>query len=215
MASYQLTVNFSPEDVKLIRGAGQQVMIIRQAGPELDTPPVVWLAFDPFGSNSIEWDEAFGLYAGTAEFEDGAKVYQLSALDSAAAGKPYVFQNGVIGDGGGAQEPARRFAGAPDAYQIANYTDGGPYVFGLTQRASVGGKAFASCLNAVMVLKNERVLFRPQTTLWVCLGSGFPSGSIAASFGGPLLGSVLGKPLKLSYTGPGALTVQYGGGVFS
>ena len=81
---YTLTLNVEPKDLEVINGASQKIALAKPVGNS--AVDVIWLAFDPFESNSVQWSEEYWIYASTASVgKNGEKITKLSEVQPGPA----------------------------------------------------------------------------------------------------------------------------------
>ncbi|WP_269583055.1 hypothetical protein [Roseibium sp. Sym1] len=194
MTSYQLQLNIDMETLRYIKAAQQRITLARTVSSS--EPSVVWLTFDPFAANMIEWAEDFWLYASNTQMTSGASILKLSELTPGPAldAGYYPFTAAAV---------FNQFVGSSDipqgSFAINNDMPPSSYpalTFGLSQTANVNGQVTErKVISAQMVLANQTLLLTPTTRVYVWLQSQFTSGTA--------IGKIIGK-----YT-----VATFGGGV--
>ena len=76
MPAYTLTMLIDSHDLTYIKGAGQRITLAKPVSVE--SPNVIWLSIDPFGSTEVAWEEQYGIYASTTAVQDGARITKMS-----------------------------------------------------------------------------------------------------------------------------------------
>lgn len=175
MATFNLNLDIDSQSLQLIRAAQLRIMLAKPVGG--GSPNVIWQSFDPFASNSVTWDEEFGLYASDTQLQNGATIRKMTAQEPAAEASYYTFTSGATFEGPyvdprvGAGQYAAQNSMPNSSYPVLT--------FGLTQAANVNGTAVAgNPLNAVLVLPNNFVTFTPITTVYVWLESNQASSTV-------------------------------------
>ncbi|MBL8300452.1 MAG: hypothetical protein JNN30_19110 [Rhodanobacteraceae bacterium] len=182
MPRYELNLQIDSQSVAMLRAAGQRITIGRSVNG--GSPNLAWLAFNPFISNTISWEEAYGLYASTVNLVNGASIYPLSAVEPPAReasiypflpsmyfGNP--MQGGVPAGSYGIQNTA-----PPSSFQMLT--------FGLTQAAVVNGAGTPfQATSAIQLLPQMSAVLTPSSTIYVWLQSMFGSGTFIGNLSGP------------------------------
>lgn len=174
MTNYTLNLNIDPETLRYVKAAQQRITLARTVSSS--EPSVVWLTFDPFAANSIEWDEDFWLYASNTQLSAGASILKLSELTPGPAtdGGYYPFT---------AAATFNQFVKSSDiplgSFAINNDMPPSSYpalTFGLSQNAQVNGQAtLRKVISAQMTLANQTLLLTPSTKVYVWLQSQYSS----------------------------------------
>ncbi len=176
MTTFNLNLDIDAQSLPLIRSAQLRIMLAKPVGGS-GPLNVIWQSFDPFGSNTVTWDEEFGLYASDTKAENGATIRKMSAQEPAVDENYYSFTAGATFEG-----PFRDPRVGPGQYAAQNSMPNVSYdslTFGLTQAANVNGKPVpGNPLNAVTVLPNNFVTFTPITTVFVWLESNQSSATV-------------------------------------
>jgi hypothetical protein len=174
---FSLSLNIDSQSLNYIKAAPQNIVIAKPVASS--NPNVAWLSFDPFGSNTVTWDESYGIYASTTQFQNGATINKMSEA-------PYPAQDGTLYT----LTPSAVFTGPstsgnpPPAgtFEVINNMPPSQYpalTFGLEQKATVNGSAQqATPLNAQVVLATQTAMFTPLTTVFVWLQANLSSGTM-------------------------------------
>jgi hypothetical protein len=128
---------------------------------------VAWLAFSPFESNTITWQDSYYIFASTASLKVGSSVTVNSeTLSPVQTNITYILSNGTFTIGPSVSDTA---------FYAANQ-QGNEMKLGLAQKATVNGTTVNSPLNAIPVLFNECVQFTPQESIYIFLSSANANG---------------------------------------
>ena len=180
MASYNLNVAFTDEQLRILHIAGSNVVVAKPTGGS--TPNVAWQVFKPLQANTLSWKEEYGIYASTSSIQNGATLNQLSSVPvGAAMNKLYTMEENATISG-----PAT--GGAPDSFALANKYRSKEYMtVGLYQNASVNGtEIMGNALSAVPVLLASTAVMTPYTTVYVWLQSQVVSNTVVTTVTSPM-----------------------------
>ncbi len=183
MLQFSLSLSFEERDLQNIEDTDSKVVIAKPS--ESDDPNVAWLTFDPFPSNQVVWEEKYGIYASTAEIQNGAQLTQLASTGvPAAPDKIYTLL------------PAAYFSppegvGSKNAFTAINAFDNLPapanLTFGLYQDANVNGvDILGNAVSAAPVLFNSTAIMTPYTTVFVWIQSQIASNTVCTIVTSPL-----------------------------
>lgn len=179
MSSYELDIQFTASDTQQINNNKQKLTIVKEVGGTSGSM-VVWLAISPYQSNTITWDENYGVYASTSLVEAGATIVKTSFVNPASSGVTYPFENGAF-------DAAKGDLTDPNSYGIENDTTG-VLTFGLAQSVTANGTPFdTNPLNAVSVLTSESAIFTPIEKLQVFLHAVYNNGVVISDVDSPAL----------------------------
>jgi hypothetical protein len=133
---------------------------------------VAWIALEPTGSDTIAWEETYGLYAATSALATGRVIGITAALPRTIDRAVYPFVDGSFG------------AAVPDEHVPPGHRDvrnQAPVAvaFGLLQTAIVNGRPYTSPVNAVTVPADGTADFTGLTALSIWQQTGIESGSIS------------------------------------
>jgi hypothetical protein len=182
MAQYELTLQFSTQDIMTILETGQKVTLIKSVGATGGTTSdVAWVAFNPFESNSVTWMDEYGIYASTVQVINGAQVNKISDIE-AAEEEAVTFQ-----DSGIFSAPVQDSSLTSGQYKAINQYDTlSLLTFGMEQGVAVNGQSQpAQPINAVSVPKTDNVVFTPFEKVIAFLAAGIDSSSIVAQITSP------------------------------
>jgi hypothetical protein len=184
MSNYTLDLAIDSASLQIIKAAQLKITISKPVGPS--SPNVIWLVFDPFQGNKVEWQEEYRLYASpTPTTQNGAVISRLSETDNPVNDAVYysfissaTFSGPFTGSG----------APGTGSYKVVNNMPNTSYpalTFGLEQKASINGNGInPSPLNAAVVLAALNATFTPLTIVYVWLQAQFTSGSIITEVNG-------------------------------
>ncbi|PKR54099.1 hypothetical protein [Thalassospira marina] len=208
---FTLTLNIDPKDLDVINGAQQKVALAKPVGNSAAN--VIWVAFDPFESNTIQWSEEYWIYASTASTGvNGEKITKLSEVQPGPAmtGSVYTFgQTATFG------EPVKNPAIGSGTFAAQNdmpYDKYPSLTFGLSQTAMVNQKIQdRKPISATSVLATQQIQATPFTHVYIWLEGHFESSTIVtdvtgkqsvAKFGGSV------TEIEMSYDGKSGLFHQ-------
>lgn len=176
--NFQLTLNINPDDLNVINAAQQKIALAKPAQNQgID---VIWLAFDAFESNTVQWEEDYWLYASnTATSDNGAVISKLSEVQPGPAvdGSIYSFTNNATFD---APVPSTSVAsGTFSADNNMSYDKYKYLTFGLSQSAMVNQRLEdRKPLSATSVLATQNIQITPYTYVYIWLESHFETSTI-------------------------------------
>jgi hypothetical protein len=172
MSKYELTIQLATDDVHQINGVNQKVIIVKEVGGTSGSQ-VAWVSFSPFETNVVQWEEEYGIYASSIEVQESATIIKTSAVNPATSGVFYPFETGAFG--------APTGDAGENNYGIENkYSQ--QFTFGMAQSVTANGSKFnASPLNAVQVLSQQKVQFKPIEKVQLFLQGNYNNGVIIAS----------------------------------
>lgn len=192
MPRYQLNLQIDSQSLSMLRAAGQRITIGRSVNG--GSPNVAWIVFNPLMSNTITWEEAYGLYASTVNLANGASIYAMAAVEPPgreAWTYPFLpsmyFGNPVQG------------GPPPGSYGIQNTAPMSQFpmlTFGLTQAAVVNGTGTPpQVVSATPLLSQMSAVLTPSTTIYVWLQSMFGSSTFISNLSGPTTRVTFGGPV--------------------
>jgi hypothetical protein len=214
---YQLSMTIDAKSLQTINSAGLSVIVAKPNGGGL--PNVAWVAFRPLTSNTMTWEEEYGIYASTAQVQGGAQLTQLTSTGvPAALGQLYTLSaNGFF--------TGPTPGGTPDGYTALNdWTQNPAMTFGLYQNASVNGTSILnSAVSASSVPAKLSAAMTPYTTVYVWLQGNTASSSVLTTVSstqtkvtfspGSSTAALVWDPVNgqfdLSQPGKGAVVQQY------
>lgn len=158
-----LTIEIAAADLQTIVTAALQVVVLRQSSAGRQ---VVWLAFSPFQSNVLTWDDTCSLYAATGTLTPGTVIVP-AALVAATAQLEYPFSGGAF------QTPQKNPDLPPGTYQVLNAPgNASALVFGTAQTPNLNGQTVSFCpVEAATVPVGFAGMFTPVNELTVMLRS--------------------------------------------
>jgi hypothetical protein len=161
-SSKKLEIHFSSNDLRVVRSAGESIVVARRiVGVDAAYP---WVAWEPFESNVVSWIDAWGLYAADPDVPAATFAATGHAVD---AGYSYALS------------PDRTFvrgdAVAPGSFELVNDVPWSAHralLFGLTQDANVNGALVpAARIDRVTVPAAQLATIVPASSLSVWLES--------------------------------------------
>ncbi len=174
---FQLDMSIDTQDLRTLKAAGMRIVLAKPVGSS--SPNVVWISFDPFEGNVVNWTEEYGLYASNSQLISGASIVKISSAPFPAQdGKYYSFRSDATfyGPNTGGDIPSL------GSFRVFNEMPSTQYpslLFGLMQSARVNGKtAEFRPLNANVVPSGTNATFTPLTTVHVWLQSNLVSGTV-------------------------------------
>lgn len=197
MPSYQLQINIDPSHVEQIVKAGQQVVMMKQVTG--NGTPLAWLAFSPYQSNTVNWQDQYAVFASQSQIQSGATISQLASRN-ATQRTAYGFDNNIFN-----VAPARSVL-TSGMYETINQSDH-TLTFGLAQAATLNGTDVGSnALFAGSLLPGQWLDMTPYETVSVflynntksamCLGT-VMGPSLAVTFGGATTSQTISFDYKL------------------
>ena len=179
--TFELDLAFTTDQLHTIFMTGSNVIVAKPSGG--GSPNVAWQVFKPMAANSLAWEENYGVYASTAQVQNGARLTQLSATGIPAAMETtYTLQaDGAI------STPAA--GGSANSFTLTNaYAAGQGYMtVGLYQDATVNGTQIAgNAVSAAPVLYQSTATMTPFTTVYIWLASQVVSNSVVTLVTSPM-----------------------------
>ncbi|OJJ20591.1 hypothetical protein BKI52_19245 [marine bacterium AO1-C] len=174
--NYELDIIIGDEELPILRAAGLNITIAKPVG---DQPPsAIWLTFDPFEANKVQWVENYGIYASNqSNMGHGTVISKISDVFPATDGTNYTFDSSAtfnVAKSG--QKPGKGVFAVENQMPYAQYP---ALTFGLEQKATVQGKNIdPSPINAAIVPANFDVTFQPIVTVFVWLQAKFTQGTV-------------------------------------
>lgn len=201
---FSLTLNVEPNDLDVINGAQQKIALAKPVGNS--SVDVIWLAFDPFESNTIQWSEEYWIYASTASVgKNGEKITKLSEVQPGPAmdGSVYSFSNNAtFGDPVKSDKVA---SGTFAAKNDMSYTKYPALTFGLSQSAQINQKIQErKPLSASSVLATQNIQITPFTLVYIWLEGHFESSTIITDVTGTKATAKFGggvNEIEMTYDG--------------
>lgn len=198
MPTFTLQVNIDPSWVSQIVQAQQNLIVTKQSAAQ-GGQTVAWLAFSPYQSNTISWQDTYYVYTSQTLLQAGATITQLASTQ-AAPQTAYSFQSNVFT----VATPYSQLSASQ--YEIINQS-GQPLVFGLAQGATLNGNALSSSpIFAATVLNNQWLDMTPLDTVSV-----FLQGNVNSAM---CLGTVTGKSCQVNFgNGVSSQTINFNSGL--
>lgn len=180
MEPYELLVSFTNDQLETLYATGTNVIVAKPSGGT--APNVAWQVFRPLQSNSLSWQENYGIYASTSEVVNGAELTQLSST-----GIPAVIEKKYVLEPSGAISGPYS-GGSPNAFSMENNYSVKDYVtIGLYQDANVNGtEIIGNALSAAPVLLRSTAVMTPFTTVYIWLQSQVKSNSVVTDVTSPM-----------------------------
>lgn len=181
--TYSLSLAFSNEDLQRIYASGSNVVIAKPAGGS--TPNVAWLVVRPLPSNTITWQEQYGIYMSNTEIINGATLVQSASTSSNASPdtmytmEPSGTISGPVTSGGtqGAFSIQNEYNNLPKGYLTT----------GLFQSANVDGTlATGNAVSAATCLYNSTAVMTPYTTVYLWIASSVVSNTVVTHITSPM-----------------------------
>ena len=186
MATYQLNINFTNDQLQAIEDTASSVIIAKP--PSNGGSIVAWQSFSPLQNNTVTWDEEFGIYVSNSQVVNGANLDQLSSVPiGAAMDKLYTLQDSGIITGPDA-------GGEANSFSLLNQYSKQPYItVGLYQDATVNGTdIIGNAISAAPELLASTAVITPYTTVYVWLQSNVSSNSVVTTVTSPMSSSTFG-----------------------
>lgn len=208
---FTLNLNIEPADLDVIGGAQQKIALSKPVSNA--TVSVIWLAFDPFESNTIEWAENYWIYASNVITDrSGATITKLSEVDPGPAmdGSVYTFNNHAVFSEAvkDPDVPKGTFA----ATNNMGYDKYPALTFGLSQSAQINQKLEdRNPLSASSVLATQNIQITPFTHVYIWLEGHFESSTIITNVTGKRSVAEFGggtNEIEMTYDGKSGLFHQ-------
>jgi hypothetical protein len=184
MPTYSLQINIDPADLARILEAGQEIAISKQTTGS-DTP-LIWVAFSPFQSNTVTWQDQYAVYASQTLTQSVTMITELTTMN-AEPQTAYLFDNNTF------TVATDRSVLSAGQFKMINQTSD-THTFGLSQAASVNGHDLGlSPLFAETLLPQEWLELTPFETVSVFLYKKTESAMC--------LGTVMGPALQVTFDG--------------
>ncbi|WP_339780254.1 hypothetical protein [uncultured Thalassospira sp.] len=177
---FSLTLNVNPADLNIINGAQQKIALAKPVGNAAVS--VIWVAFDPFESNTIQWSEEYWIYASTAAIgKNGEKITKLSEVQPGPAMGGSIYTFNQTATFGAPIQNTNVDAGSFAAKNEMPYDKYPCLTFGLSQSAQVNQKLEErKPLSANSVLANQHIRITPYTDVYIWLEGHFESSTIVS-----------------------------------
>lgn len=177
--TFTLQTFFQQEDLNRFYATGTNVVVAKPAASG-GAPNVAWIVYRPLLSNSISWEENYGIYASNSDIIGGAVLSQISTVPSPAPiGKLYTFSPiGVFSSPGpGGQDPA--------GFTVVNSYNNLPkgyLTMGLYQDANVDGQLLqGNAVSAAPVIYNSTAVIIPYTIVYIWTQSQVKSNTVVTT----------------------------------
>ncbi len=180
MPRYTLNLQIDSQSLSMLYAAGQRITLGQPANN--GTPNLAWIVFNPLQSNTVNWEDQYGLYASTSTLMPGANLVMMSAVPPPAQdASVYTFQPSMFFG------PPTRGGVPSGTYGIQNSAQSfQPLAFGLTQAVEVNGAAMPSRpTSATAMLSNMMSTFTPSPTIYVWLQSVYGSSTFIGNLNAP------------------------------
>lgn len=154
-------------DLAGITAVKENIVLIKQVDNQ---EAFSWLSFPPLENNRVTWDENYSVYA---TWQQDSTVTNISVSTETAANPQQNYN--LTSDGFSEPTPASICS---NCYEATNLNTAVPNIFfGLMQAATVNGTEVKnSAINAQLIPRNQRAIFKPLTSLTIFLASGVPAG---------------------------------------
>jgi hypothetical protein len=198
MTSFTLVVIFTAGDTQSINAAGLKVTLVKGPHPSPTDSTPLWLQFAPFETNTLTWEDTYGVYASPDPVQQETPITASSTLFAAQSGVVYPFANNVFGDAEGSIDPA--------FYAVYNLS-GETLTFGLLQQAVINDHTMAPTpVNAVSYPYESVASFTPTDTISVFLHKEVETSTI--------ISTTEGQALTLDMAANTTQTIYYDGSQF-
>ena len=213
MENFKLSIQFDPFGLHTLHSTGQKVILVREFMYS-DENLVVWIAFDPFQYNTLQWSDEYSIYASTVPIQAGKIVYMATSM-AANPGSIYIYNQT------GFTEQTNKLA--PDQFGIENNDSTiNLLTVGLAQRIDINdGVQTVRPQNATYVPYSQKGIFQPLDRLLVFNASQLSDGSIFSSdiltiaeaqlemVPIPLSGIVVSKAMLVDFSTDPSQTIHY------
>ena len=175
---FTLSLNIDSKDLEVINGAKQKIALAKPVNNS--SVVVIWVAFDAFESNTIQWQEDYWLYASTASVSvPGTVITKLSEVQPgpAVGGSVYPFSNNATFGA-----PVKSVDVPKDTFSATNNMSYAKYpclTYGLSQSAQINQEIqHRRPISASSVLATQSIQITPFTIVYVWLEGHFQSSTI-------------------------------------
>lgn len=180
MSTFNLNVAFTNAQLETLYATGTNVIVAKPTdGGEAN---VAWQVFKPLQTNTLGWEEQYGIYASTSRVVNGATLSQLSSVPiPAAMNKLYTLE-----PSGAISGPAT--GGRSNAFALNNKYEVQDFMtVGLYQNATVNGTdIIGNATSAAPVLLQSTAYMTPFTTVYIWLQSQVKSNSVVTDVTSPM-----------------------------
>lgn len=201
---FTLALNFESSDLNVINGAMQKIALAKPVSNS--TVEVIWLTFNAFESNTIQWSEKYWLYASTASLnKPGTLITKLSEVQPgpSVGGLIYPFNENATFDSpiSSSNVPIDTFSATNNmSYEQQSYL-----TFGLSQTAQINeGVEERKPLSATSVLATQTIQITPFTTVYIWLEGHAESSTIITNVQGKRSAAIFGggiNEIEMTYDG--------------
>jgi hypothetical protein len=190
MANYTLNIAFTAEQLKALDASGFSIVL---AKPVSDwSSKIVWLVFKPLASNTVKWNDDYGVYFSNDVLKPGA-VIRKTRSQRASRGNNYALTpDGSIMES----------QGYSDTYVLANNSmqrmvAGGLWLDGMVNGSNEDNRI----LSVENIYEGNSQTIRPPKTVSIWLQSQVSAGTVFESAVGPVT--------ELNFTGSNTISVKY------
>lgn len=177
---FTLNTNFTNEQLSILYATGNNVVVAHPLDGSI--PNVAWQVYRPLQSNSITWDESYGIYASTTPIQNGARLTPFSkSPNPSVESKLYTLEpSGVIS---GPED-----GGFPNAYSLLNEYSSQPYITaGLYQNAVINGlQVDGNSISASPTILKSTAAMVPSNDIYIWLQSQVVSNTIVTVVTSPM-----------------------------
>ncbi|HET9627680.1 MAG TPA: hypothetical protein VFP84_40260 [Kofleriaceae bacterium] len=188
MPTFTLKTDFTQDDLTRFLASGSNVVVAKpNAG---GFPNVAWVVYRPLISNTMTWDDKYGIYASNSDIINGAQLTQMSQTEFPAVdGKNYVLNSaGFFGGPSSGGEP-----GSYSAVNQYNNLPKGYLTFGLFQNARINGQEVSgNAVSAAPVIYQSTAVMTPFTTVYLWIQSQVKSNTVVTNVTSPMTEVVFG-----------------------
>lgn len=173
--NYELDLLIDKADLPLLRSAGLKISLAKPVGNQ--APNTIWLAFDPFEANKVEWVEDYGVYASnTVNLEHGTSISKISEVFPAVNDQTYTFDSSATFNTTSEVHPGTGVFGVKNEMPYEKYPS---LAFGLEQKATVqGAEILPQPINTALIPAMFDAKFTPLVTVYVWLQADYKSGTV-------------------------------------
>lgn len=194
--NYTLNIRFTNEQLQAIYATESKV-VLAQLSQNQSAPNIAWQVFSPFQSNSVTWEQAYGMYASTTEIHDGITVTNLTMYPAPVVpDKLYILQaDGKIVNSESMQSESieseslsSESESTTGAFKLRNQYGRVPYMtIGLSEDAIVNGTQIQNnAISAKAILLQNTAMMRPSGTMCLWLQSDIEANKAITEIGAPL-----------------------------
>jgi hypothetical protein len=190
MSTFRITTTFSQTDLERLHATGTNIVVAKPT--EGTEPNVSWVVYRPLQTNTVEWQEQYGIYASNVDFQNGAELSQLSSTDlPALTGRLYVLNPSGVFSGPGSGGETNLYSARNDFNNLDHPDPGttgrGYLTMGLYQNATVNEvPVTGNAVSATQVLYRSTARIRVSSTVYLWTQSQTRGNSVVTDISSPM-----------------------------